>query len=196
MTLKDELKQNASLRLENGVFYQGGSCQEKRLRNDVSVVAGKRKSFIPDEIVKGLPLVPFRSCITKEWLVRRTSAEKFISYLRRKTPCKTILEVGCGNGWLSNKMASELSAEVLALDVNETELLQGARTFSTQRLSFVYGDIFNVNLNTVRYDCIVVPSSIQYFQNIQSLIALLLRCSVHREKFIFSIVRCICQLKR
>lgn len=174
MTLEEQLKQNSSLKLENGVFYQADLARKNDFEKMYLSLREKENRLYTDEIVKGLPLVPSDHSLKSEWMVRRISAEKFISY-SRKRQCKRILEVGCGNGWFSNKMASELSAEVSAMDVNETELLQGARVFPSQRLSFVYGDIFNVDLNDIRFDCIVLPSSIQYFQNIKSLITQLLQ---------------------
>jgi hypothetical protein len=43
-----------------------------------------------------------------------------------------------------NKMASDLSCDVVAMDINEAELLQG-RLFSSRPLELSYGDILSIN---------------------------------------------------
>ncbi|HEX6893200.1 MAG TPA: methyltransferase domain-containing protein [Chryseolinea sp.] len=175
MTLREELKQNVSLIPDNGVFYQADLAKQNDFEQMYLSLRQKENRLYTDEIVKSLPNIPADHALGREWKIRRISAGKLISYLKGTPLSGRILEVGCGNGWLANKMASELSADVLALDVNETEILQGARIFSSERLSFVYGDIFSINLNTIRFHCIVLPSSIQYFRNIQPLIKHLLQ---------------------
>jgi len=170
MTLKEELQQNALLKLENGVFYQTDLAKQNDFEQMYLSLRKKEDRLYTDEIVKSLPKIPANHVLEREWLVRSISSEKLISYLKRSSSCNKILEVGCGNGWLANKMASELSADVLALDVNETELLQGARVFPSGLLSFVYGDVNRLNLKDIHFDCIVLGSCIQYFQDLEALI--------------------------
>ncbi len=53
-----------------------------------------------------------------------------------------ILELGCGNGWLSHLLSQSLQRDVCGIDVNRTELTQAARMFGhDQRLSFIAADI-------------------------------------------------------
>ena len=84
------------------------------------------------------------------------------------------LELGCGNGWLAHNLATSLNAEVCAVDVNETELLQGARVFNGQKnLCFVYANIFSFIFNPKKFDTIILGSSIQYFHDLKNLFATL-----------------------
>ena len=170
MTIQDQLKQNVSLNLDNGVFYQTDLAKHSDFEQIYLSLRKKENRLYSDEVVKHLPDVPANHKSKHEWTVRNISANKLIAYLKHKDTNIKILEVGCGNGWLANKMASDLSCDVVAMDINEAELLQGARLFSSRHLSFLYGDILSINLNSNRFDCIVLASSIQYFPNIQSLI--------------------------
>jgi SAM-dependent methyltransferase len=106
-------------------------------------------------------------------------------YLNSKPKDKTLLEPGCGNGWLSNKLAGLGFSEVIGLDVNITELEQAARVFSGKdNLIFVYGDIFSLPLSggdrrtygasEGGLDFIILSSVIAYFKDLNALINSLL----------------------
>ena len=175
MILREELKQNAGLKLNNGVFYQTDHSRQNDFEQIYLSLRTKENRLYTDEKVKLLPAIASDEKLKNEWSMRKISVDKLIAYLKRRHPLRSILEVGCGNGWLANKLVSDLSTDVLAIDVNEAELLQGARVFSSERLNFVYGDVFSIKLQPGRFDSIILASSIQYFQNIQSLINHLLR---------------------
>src|SRR6185369_492378 len=98
-----------------------------------------------DDVVRNLPDFSEQSTLKKEWDIRKITVRKLIKYLEKKNEKLSILELGCGNGWLSHQLAASLNAEVFGVDVNETELLQGARIFKDdQNLSFLCADIFSV----------------------------------------------------
>jgi len=175
MTLREGLKQNAELKFDNGVFQQTGLARQNDFERIYLSLRQKEKRFYTDEQVKMLPGVTPDEKLKNEWSTRRISANKLTLYLQKKGTVGKILEVGCGNGWLANKLALDLSTEVLAMDVNEAELLQGARVFSSEKLNFVYGDVFTIDLKQTRFDYIVLASSVQYFRNIQSVIERLLQ---------------------
>jgi ubiquinone/menaquinone biosynthesis C-methylase UbiE len=175
MALQDELKRNRSLKLHNGVFYQADLPKQNDFELMYLSLRSKENRLYTDEIVKTLPKIPHNHVLEREWRVRSISSEKLISYLKRSLSCAKILEVGCGNGWLASKIASELSADILAMDVNEAELLQGARVFPSEQLSFLYGDIRGLNLKDIYFDCIVLASSVQYFPDLVALIKRLIK---------------------
>lgn len=175
MILREELKLNAGLKLDKGVFYQADLSRQNDFEQIYLALRNKENRLYSDEKVKLLPAVAADEELKNEWSMRGVSVNKLIAYLKRRNTAGSILEVGCGNGWLANKLAGDLSTDVLAMDVNEAELLQGARVFSSERLTFVYGDVFTIKLQPGRFDSIILASSIQYFQNIQSLINHLLR---------------------
>ena len=175
MGLRDQLIQNASLEFERNIFYQKGFPRSTQFEEAYIALRKKENRLYDDETLKQLPAMAPVQALKHEWQMRNVSANKLMMYMKKKGTAKKILEVGCGNGWLANKMTTDLSSEVLAMDVNETELLQGAKVFSSENLSFVYGDVFTIDLNPIRFDCIVLASSVQYFRDIQSVLKQLLR---------------------
>lgn len=174
MALQNELRKNTSLKFVDGVFYQAELSRNSYFEQMYLSLRKKEERLYADEFVRSLPEVPAGHALAKEWRVRKISCTKLITYLRRKRENKSILEVGCGNGWLANRLAEKLLVDVVAMDVNETELLQGAGLFASERLGFIYGDIFSLDLRDIRFDTIVLASSVQYFQNVQTLVDRLL----------------------
>ncbi len=113
-----------------------------------------------------------------EWQVRKRSALRLVHSLERranslalrKRPLR-ILEVGCGNGWLSHQLAEIPGAKVTGLDINFTELQQAARVFSDDpNLRFIHGDIRTGILDEKLFDCIVYACSIEYFPSLKKII--------------------------
>jgi len=115
-----------------------------------------------------LPDIDPRHTHYNEWLIRKNMCRRLLNYLNRKTGSKTILELGCGNGWLSNRLAGLWLSDVIGLDVNTAELRQAARVFSGKHnLLFACGNVFNLKLN---FDYIILPGVIAYFNDLQKLI--------------------------
>ena len=99
-----------------------------------------------------------------EWLVRKKSCQRLIHYLAAKKSRLHILEIGCGNGWLSAQLADMPRSEVIGSDINWLELQQAARVFSKKpKLKFIYGDIRSGMLQDLKFDVIVLAASMQYF---------------------------------
>ncbi|HTI93882.1 MAG TPA: class I SAM-dependent methyltransferase [Puia sp.] len=107
----------------------------------------------------------------REWQVRKRSARRLTDLLTcRKKPLR-ILEVGCGNGWLSHQLAEIPGVRVTGLDINFTELQQAARVFSDDpNLRFIQGDIRTGILDDQLFDCIVFACSIEYFPSLKKII--------------------------
>lgn len=130
----------------------------------------KENRILTDDEVKILPLTTLLNPNAKEWKVRQKTTNRFIKYLQNNTKKLTILDIGCGNGWFSNKM-SELEHNVIALDINIQELEQANRVFKNDHLQFVYGVISQTNLPFQnKFDCITLNASIQYFSDFEKLI--------------------------
>ncbi|MGZ5303482.1 MAG: class I SAM-dependent methyltransferase, partial [Bacteroidia bacterium] len=85
-----------------------------------------------DEHVSQLPDIHTSHVHYNEWKLRKLSAQSLLQYLQSKNQLLEILEVGCGNGWLSAKMAGVPKTNVTGWDVNETELEQAKRVFTRQ----------------------------------------------------------------
>ena len=128
-----------------------------------------------DEEVKSLPNISSTHPLVFEWKVRKKSSEKLVKYLSGKNLPLTILEIGCGNGWLSHSLAKITDSEVIRLDINLMELNQAAKVFSDQsNLKFVYADIFDTWFDGKEFNIIIMAASIQYFQESEKLINRLL----------------------
>jgi ubiquinone/menaquinone biosynthesis C-methylase UbiE len=171
MILKEELLQNQTLKFDGNIFRQAnlitlGIFEEVYL--ELRRMEGRVYS---DKVVKNLPVFDKGSPLSNEWSIRSASYAKLQDHLQRARSPETILELGSGNGWFAHRIAESFDAEVCAMDVNLTELQQGARVFANHKnLYFVYGDIFTVDFQKLTFDVIIAAASIQYFQNLRSLI--------------------------
>lgn len=124
-----------------------------------------------DEEVAMLPEVLETNRHKQEWRLRKKSAERLINYLRKKNKPLKILEVGCGNGWLSHQLSKVDNTTVVGLDINFTELQQATRVFEAQpNLSFFYGSLQSPVLHTTQFDIIVFAASLQYFPSLTEII--------------------------
>ena len=132
-----------------------------------------------DDVVHKLPDTPANHPYHHEWQLRKRSFQRFEKYLNRMfTGPMRILDLGCGNGWMSNQLAKNTKHEVWAVDVNQFELEQGARLFSRQNLQFYYADIFQNPLPEQHFQVIVLAASVQYFPDLPELLKHLKRLLV------------------
>lgn len=136
----------------------------------ISVRKKENRIYSIDEIRK-LPDVKSSDPLYKEWIIRKNTAEKFAAYIRSKPSLGAILEIGCGNGWFSNYLASQTRAtSIIGLDINEFELQQAKEAFTDPKLKWLCADIFEHDLPRDHFDIIVFNSSVQYFPDLQKLI--------------------------
>jgi ubiquinone/menaquinone biosynthesis C-methylase UbiE len=116
-----------------------------------------------DEEVAWLPDIADDHVHKKEWEIRKTSCRQLIKYLNRRNKLLKILEVGCGNGWLSYQLSQIPDSNIIGLDVNLAELQQAERVFhGTPNLNFIYGELSSLSVSE-KFDIIVFAASIQYF---------------------------------
>lgn len=124
-----------------------------------------------DEEVRMLPHVSSAHPYYKEWLIRKRSADKLTHYLRKKKKELNILEVGCGNGWLSNKLSKLPGSRVTGIEVNTWELQQADRVFTSQHnLRFVHGDFSTMGTESRLYDIVILAASVQYFSSLKKVL--------------------------
>jgi SAM-dependent methyltransferase len=173
MTLKEELAINFILK--GNLFYQKDLAQNLAFEKSYLTLRDKENRIYSDDVVAHLPDVSFNHPLKKEWSIRKTSLEKLKKYLSNKSSGKKILELGAGNGWLSHQLARLKKTQVVGLDINETELLQASRVFNNlDNLSFAYADIFGADLTKNSFNYIILASSIQYFNDLSTLLERLL----------------------
>jgi ubiquinone/menaquinone biosynthesis C-methylase UbiE len=134
----------------------------------------------PDPVASQLPATPIDHPLQKEWRARAASSDRLTGYLARLPRAVKVLDLGCGNGWLANRIAETAKANVIGVDLNLTELAQARRLFADRpALSWMAADIFCAPFCGRLFDIVVIASAIQYFADVplllQSLIPLLRR---------------------
>lgn len=170
MTLRNHLLENPSLVYENNIFYQKDFQRNNSFEETYLKLRLKENRVHPDDVVKVLPEFAADHPNKEEWKMRKSTLQKLVRFLSA-SGTTSVLELGCGNGWLSYNLARSLNAQICAVDVNEAELLQGARVFSHQEnLCFVYSNIFSSIFQSKKFDAIVLGSSVQYFQQLKDLL--------------------------
>lgn len=179
----ENLLQRGDFSFNKDKFYHHGNLNSGDFEKIYVSLRGKENRLYSDIIVRNLPDLPLDHPQGKEWLLRKSSLNRLLQYL--KSNCKNrhalILEVGCGNGWLSNHLASIDKCEVLGVDINEKELNQGARVFSGRKnLCFACTDVMASKLPGGHFDYIILAASLQYFRDIDKLLGRLSSLLVER----------------
>jgi len=140
-------------------------------------VREKEGRLYPDDLVRHLPAVPPDHPLFTEWQARAASCNRLTTYLARFRNHITLLELGCGNGWLANRIAKTTNASVVGMDLNARELRQARRLFSHRRdLSWIITDIAFAPFEERVFDVVVIASAIQYFADLPALFKLLIPC--------------------
>jgi ubiquinone/menaquinone biosynthesis C-methylase UbiE len=135
------------------------------------VIRNLENRLYSDEELAMLPDIQTGHTHAKEWGIRKRSARRLIKYLSAKRKPLRILEIGCGNGWLSHQLAGIPDSQVTGLDINFTELQQAARVFNDDpNLRFIQGDLRSGLLENQLFDCILFAASIQYFPSLKKML--------------------------
>ncbi len=122
-----------------------------------------------DELLAKLPNVPDDHPHAKAWRIRKQGLNKLLAVLHKYVNSGAkVLDVGCGNGWMSNRIA-EAGFDVTAIDVNLPELEQANRVFTRPGLRFAFADLFVWKPDN-QFEAAVFSSSIQYFKNPKQLL--------------------------
>ena len=138
----------------------------------------RREGRVPtDASLLQFPDVQTPATLAKEWRWRKRALARLVNYLKKQydnQPMR-LLDLGCGNGWMSNQLALQPQREVWAVDLNETELEQGNRVFQRKNLHFVYADVLQGALQEQSFNVIVLAASVQYFPDLRELLTVLRR---------------------
>lgn len=133
-------------------------------------VREKEGRLYPDTIVARLPQVPRDHPFSTEWRSRADSCARLTRYIATHNRSLSVLELGCGNGWLSHRISLVPATNVWGIDRASPELTQAARVFRQSNLVFLAADIFNPPFDSHPFDEIVLASVIQYFPDLPRLI--------------------------
>jgi len=124
-----------------------------------------------DEEVGSLPHISATHQHYKEWQMRKLSCNRLVKYLSNYKRALNILEVGCGNGWLSSKLVAIPNSHITGIDVNAEELRQAQRVFQNNtNLEFYKRSLQDGLLPGKRFDIIVFAASIQYFSSLKDVL--------------------------
>ena len=131
----------------------------------------KEGRIYTDEEVAQLPFIAVTHIHYHEWLIRKDSSQKLIDHLKKKKKSLDILEIGCGNGWLSHRLSAIPGSKVIGTDINFTEIQQAASVFQNiPNLHFIYAQTEPGIFKEKKFDTIVFPASIQYFASLKETI--------------------------
>ncbi len=133
-------------------------------------VREKEGRFYPDTIVARLPHIPRDNPLSTEWRSRADSCARLTHYLAAHHRSLSVLELGCGNGWLSHHISLVPGINVWGVDRASPELTQAARVFHQANLIFIATDIFTPPFGPHTFDVIILASVIQYFPDLPRLI--------------------------
>jgi SAM-dependent methyltransferase len=153
------------------------------VRQDAYLRARRREGrLLPDALVATLPDVPPGHPLHREWRMRQDSCGRLTAYLRARPHLRTVLDAGCGNGWLAARIAAMGAAHVVGIDVNEVELDQARRVFGHRaNLEFRRHDLRG-GLPVERADVVLLASVIQYVADPVALVRRLLdECGADAE---------------
>ncbi len=149
------------LKQKHNVYYL--TPEDTKFSEYYIAVREKENRVLSDNDVRKLPYLK-----RNEWLLREKSTERILNYISKKSNTLNLLDIGCGNGWFTNKMA-EISKRnrIIGIDVNSLELEQASRVFKTKNINFVYADIFKATtFFEAQFDIITLNGSIQYFKDL------------------------------
>lgn len=135
------------------------------------VIRSLENRLATDEELSKLPEIAAEHPHWREWSVRKRSAARLVRYLGNRKRTLDLLDVGCGNGWLTHHLAEIPGTRVTGVDINFTELQQAARVFSNDpNLRFIHGDIRSGILGERQFCCIVFAASIEYFPSLKKIV--------------------------
>jgi len=128
------------------------------------------RGFTDEEVVQ-LPNLPKAHPQYKYWQLRKKSCQRLTHHFALREKACSILEVGCGNGWLSHHLSSIPGHRVLGLDKDLQVLQQAARVFRHQsNLKFMCGDFYSGIIQGLTFDAIIFSGSIQYFTSLKDVL--------------------------
>lgn len=156
----------------NDIFKKPGDPFYSERDFEKLYIASRKKEnrLYTDEQVAQLPFIASSHIHHAEWKIRKRSSTRLIDYLKGKKGSLSILEVGCGNGWLSGRLAGIKNSYITAIDINKTELNQGKRVFKDKlNLTFKEGEMDGMDYDK-DVDIVIFAASIQYFPSFRKVI--------------------------
>jgi len=133
-------------------------------------VRDKEQRVYSDGELKHLPFATEKNPHIDEWKLRAKSFLRFKNYIKSRNERIKLLDLGCGNGWFCGQMAKYFDHDFYGIDVNLTELVQARNVFNSNKINFIYADIFSIDTFTEPVDIITINAAAQYFPDLKILI--------------------------
>ncbi|MCW3090204.1 MAG: hypothetical protein JWP81_1273 [Ferruginibacter sp.] len=169
--LKDKYTQLNHLTVAKKGIEGGPLLADDSFADQYIQLRKKEGRLYSDEVVQSLPVVSSAHPQYSEWRIRKRSSDRLLKYLRKKNTSPNILEIGCGNGWLTARMATVTKGKVWGIDINSIEIEQARRVFgSISNCRFIEGNIFSGVLEDNKFDFIIFAASIQYFPCLEEIL--------------------------
>ncbi len=127
-------------------------------------VRTKEGRLLSMEEIRRLPYPDVSDKNYREWQLRQKSIRRLVAYINTKPKALRILDIGCGNGFMTNLLAGK-NHRAVGVDVNLTELKQAAQAFPNARITWYYFDLLNEVLPEDTFDIITFGASFQYFKD-------------------------------
>ena len=160
-----------NLKIIKGDLFEAVPTEEAHFTRLYLRLRKKEGRIYTNKQLKTLPCISPSHRYYKEWKVRKYSCEKLLGYIRKHRQISNILEVGCGNGWLTAQLSKVAKDCITGVDINSIELEQARKVFGDiPQISFIEGDIRSGILEDRKFDMIVFAASIQYFPSLKEII--------------------------
>lgn len=162
---------NSRFTIDEGLYCQK-DFDSGEFEKEYVNIRTKEGRMYDDTTVAKLPTIAASHPLYHEWKIRKNSADKLITQLKEEM-CGSILEVGCGNGWLINYIQDHITIPAYGIDVGNAELKQAVRR-SNGRAAFAYGDVTSNAFDGMKVDTIIMAACAQYFSDLRMLIGRLM----------------------
>jgi SAM-dependent methyltransferase len=132
--------------------------------------------LLDDALVASLPILPESHPLAGEWTLRGQTAGRLVAWLAGTPAPRTVLDLGCGTGWLTATLARVPGTRAIGVDLEGPELDQARRVFAAHEgVTFRAGDAATIDVSPVAPDVIVLASVIQYLRDPAEVVTRLLR---------------------
>jgi ubiquinone/menaquinone biosynthesis C-methylase UbiE len=171
--MADELINLTKYTRDEGVYIL--SQVNNSFETDYLKVREKEKRIYSDSELILLPFASTSNPHKNEWDLRTKSFLRFQEYLKTKKQNLNLLDFGCGNGWFCGQLSRSSTHQFYCADINLSELNQSGRVFNSEKIKFMYADIFTADFPENIFDIITINAAIQYFPDLKRLLDRLIK---------------------
>ncbi|MBK6729541.1 MAG: class I SAM-dependent methyltransferase [Bacteroidetes bacterium] len=155
---------------QNGLLLT--QCKNSAFANVYAAVRKAEGWDYDGAVLQSLPHVNTHDPLFNFWKSRNVSTQFLITYLREKNNQNLILDVGCGNGWLTHLLATEFAdTEFYGVDIFKEELHKAANAFQLANLNWIFGDVSDNLFQPKSFNTILLCASAQYFSDFINLMS-------------------------